>query len=221
MLWRNALIMYDKETGSEWSHYTGLCMKGEHKGETLKVIQSIPRVNYGDWLKLHKNTKVLTHQNRDEDVKDVYKKYHESDRIGRVPLEHKDERLSLKSKIIGVWNDKGALAVPYEYFVGKDFVETSFQNEKIIIYKNEKSQISTVWKIQVDKDITLLSNSVDKSLIKDNQGNSWDLRTGKALKGDGKLVAVNHMLTYWFSWRDFYPQSVVLEVASDDKVKTK
>jgi hypothetical protein len=40
-LWRNSLIMEDKETGSLWSHITGEALEGAMKGQHLKTIPSV------------------------------------------------------------------------------------------------------------------------------------------------------------------------------------
>jgi hypothetical protein len=41
MLWRNSLIMIDRETGTLWSHVTGAALKGSLAGTSLTKLASV------------------------------------------------------------------------------------------------------------------------------------------------------------------------------------
>ena len=47
-LWRNSLIMQDKETGSLWSHVTGECLEGEYEGMQLEMIPVV-QTSWQQW----------------------------------------------------------------------------------------------------------------------------------------------------------------------------
>ena len=48
-LWKNALIMYDRETKTLWSHLTGEAVYGPMQGEKLTMLSSVPKVKWKDW----------------------------------------------------------------------------------------------------------------------------------------------------------------------------
>ena len=48
-LWRNALVMYDHQTGAFWSHFTGEAILGPEQGARLWMLTSMPRVRWKDW----------------------------------------------------------------------------------------------------------------------------------------------------------------------------
>ena len=52
-LWKNALIMYDRETSTLWSHLTGEAVHGPLEGEKLTMLTSVPKVRWKDWKSQH------------------------------------------------------------------------------------------------------------------------------------------------------------------------
>lgn len=57
-LWRNSLIMQDRETGSLWSHVTGECLEGELAGTTLAQVPVV-QTTWRAWRAAHPDTRVL------------------------------------------------------------------------------------------------------------------------------------------------------------------
>ncbi len=57
-LWRNSLIMQDKETGSLWSHVTGECLEGDYLGTQLEMIPMV-QTTWRQWSADHPETRVL------------------------------------------------------------------------------------------------------------------------------------------------------------------
>ena len=56
------LIMFDKETDSEWLQETGKSLTGEHKGKQLTELsedQQAKNVRWDVWRKQHPDSKVL------------------------------------------------------------------------------------------------------------------------------------------------------------------
>ena len=58
MLWRDNLIMYDRETGSWWAQATGAAIRGTLKGGTLTTVSS-EMMTWKQWWELHPGTVVL------------------------------------------------------------------------------------------------------------------------------------------------------------------
>ena len=59
-LWRDALVMYDHQTRTLWSHITGEAIEGALKGKRLTVLSSMPRIAWKEWKQHYPETKVLS-----------------------------------------------------------------------------------------------------------------------------------------------------------------
>jgi len=57
-LWRNSLVMQDRETGSLWSHVTGEALEGELKGAQLEILPAV-QTTWAQWRQQHPGTLVL------------------------------------------------------------------------------------------------------------------------------------------------------------------
>jgi len=58
MLWRNSLVMRDRETGSLWSHVTGEGLCGPMAGEVLEPVP-VTTVFWFAWSSFYPNTRVV------------------------------------------------------------------------------------------------------------------------------------------------------------------
>ena len=54
----NALVMYDYQTDSLWSHFTGDAIKGDYLGTRLELVPST-HTTWGRWKELHPDTLAL------------------------------------------------------------------------------------------------------------------------------------------------------------------
>lgn len=98
MLYRNSLIMYDRETGSLWSHLLGAAIRGPLEGATLATIPST-FTSWSEWRRSHPGTLVLS---PDDAPYDAYTGYYESRRTGISGLRRLDPRLRTKELVFAV-----------------------------------------------------------------------------------------------------------------------
>ena len=105
-LWRDALLMYDHQTRTLWSHITGEAIKGKLKGKQLKPLASMPQIAWKTWQANYPNTSVLSVQFRGSMVenlkRDSYQRYHTSQDTGVSGTKYTDNRLPNKSLVIGI-----------------------------------------------------------------------------------------------------------------------
>lgn len=108
-LWRNSLVMQDKETGSLWSHVTGECLEGEYKGTTLEMIPVV-QTKWNQWVAEHPDTRVLK---KSEEIKSSpYEKYFDDpEKTGLFRTTWLMDRLPGKSLIHGLVIGPHSLAV--------------------------------------------------------------------------------------------------------------
>jgi hypothetical protein len=108
-LWRNSLVMQDKETGSLWSHVTGECLDGEYKGTRLEMIPVV-QTTWKQWSADHPSTRVLK---KSEEIKSSpYESYfNDPEKNGLFRTVWLQDRMPGKSLIHGVILGPQSLAV--------------------------------------------------------------------------------------------------------------
>lgn len=218
-LWKNALVMYDRETGSLWSHLTGKCIWGALEGEQLETIASTPKIKWQDWYQLHPNTHVLSVSGQEYVRSDNYNDYHKSRRTGLFDPKNQDDRLNEKDLVVGVIINGRQKAYPLD----KKHWKTNKKDQWLLV----QDQLDDTTPLVVFHHPDMYATSVfirkypDGSVISfeqqtkgyqatDTQGQTWNLLTGMGSNGQ-KLTPIPHMNIYWFAWADFYPQTLLWE----------
>jgi hypothetical protein len=135
-LWRNSLVMQDKETGSLWSHVTGECLEGEYEGMQLEMVPVV-QTTWAQWSADHPETRVLK---KSEEIKSSpYESYfNDPERTGLFRTTWLQDRLPGKTLIHGVKLGVHSLAVtdtllsagePVKGMLGEVEVELSRQED--------------------------------------------------------------------------------------------
>jgi hypothetical protein len=109
MLWRESLIMMDRETETLWSHVTGEALHGPLAGKRLEALPVV-QTTWGPWRKAHPGTLVLA---KDEPVTgSTYKDYHaDPDRFGLSRARRAVKKLPGKALVYGTVIQGSAVAV--------------------------------------------------------------------------------------------------------------
>jgi hypothetical protein len=97
-LYRNSLIMLDRETGTRWSHLLGAAVVGPLKGEELRMIPHT-FTTWGKWRRAHPHGLVLSPALAPYDS---YEGYYESSQTGIIGRRREDPRLEPKDVVLGV-----------------------------------------------------------------------------------------------------------------------
>ena len=124
-LFRNVLIMYDRQTKSLWSQLLGAAVDGPLKGTRLEMLAA-SFTTWGVWRREHPDGMVLkklgpSHQ--------TYGGYWQSQDAGILGEKYQDERLKTKQFVLGVRINGQPKAYPYlrlskEPVVNETFAET-------------------------------------------------------------------------------------------------
>jgi hypothetical protein len=101
-LYNSNLVMYDRMTDTYWSQIDGLAIYGELTGYKLSAI-SIETVSWGEWKKVHPDSKVLSQDTGHSRVYgvDPYGSYY-NDSFVFFPTEATDNRVHPKTVIFGI-----------------------------------------------------------------------------------------------------------------------
>jgi hypothetical protein len=109
MLWRDALIMYDRATDSLWSQVDGTAVAGPAKGRRLQELPS-ELTTWGDWKRRHPDTVVLVKPAVSASPYEDY--FADRERIGVRGSTNPDPRLPGKELVIGLERNGRFAAVP-------------------------------------------------------------------------------------------------------------
>ena len=221
-LLRDALLMYDHQTQTLWSHITGEAVQGELKGKQLKMLAGTPRITWKDWKRNHPLTKVLSVPNdlrhperRIQDIStDNYAKYHASPNAGISGTQYTDDRLMNKALVVGVRINESYRAYPFTAFKKQSIINDEVSDMPVLAFYDLESNATAIFLRTVDGQ-TLAFEPAQDYFVKDvTTETTWNLITGMATKGKFKGHALERlpaMNIYWFAWARYHPETTVYE----------
>jgi hypothetical protein len=206
---RNSLVMFDRQTGSLWSHLTGESISGPLNGKRLQQLSS-SQTTWGLWLKEHPNT-VLLQADR-SDVQDPYQSYYSGSDTGIISVKRTDNRLPAKERIVGIRLGGEVKAYDFSALARDRVVNDQVGGTPLVIVFDGGSESGAVYRS--DPGGTLLKFSPAKGVLQMTEagGSVWDGLTGAALSGPlaGQVLEpVPITYSFWFGWADFYPNTEV------------
>lgn len=222
-LWKNALVMYDQQTGSLWSHVTGEAIHGKLLGQTLapaSELRVIPRIRFADWKAQFPNTQVLSVNGRSEGP-NRYVGYMKTPEVGvGTSPPAKDRRLSPKEMVLGVVTRQGARAYPLKKFIPGTLLVDRSERETLLVFHDPVSGAAAVYGTELDGMDLEFDPTIRHFQVTDVTTHStWDLLRGQAVGGK---ATGKHLLTfpvvevYWGAWVDYHPGTLI---HGEEKVK--
>ncbi|UCB53287.1 MAG: DUF3179 domain-containing protein [Candidatus Zixiibacteriota bacterium] len=211
-LWRNALIMQDKETGSFWDHVTGEALIGELKGKRLSGVPVV-QTSWSEWVKAHPKTKVL--KKEEEITSSVYENYFKDpDRTGIFRTRWQMERLPGKRLIHGISLGPHALAVPDDKLKAGKLLQRRLGEEDILVLRASDGGVRAFLAKVRDEALHFRPDSTGNQYLDEETGSVWDLEEGTCLSGRLKgerLKQLTVTAAFWFAWSSFYPNTEVVD----------
>lgn len=224
MLWNSALVMYDRQTETLWSHFTGAGIIGTLTGVELAKF-SVATVPWQAWREAHPDGLVLSRSTgfiRDYG-RNPYPGY---DDVNGTPFlfEGKvDGRFTAMTRVIGIERGEAAIAVPLVELRDQRVVPVQIGDEYLTVWWTpgtnsalDSGQITDgndigatgVFVSVIDgQDLTFTASG---NRFVDNQtGSTWNL-LGRAIDGPlsgRQLKSVIHVDTFWFAWSTFQPDT--------------
>ena len=231
-LWKNVLIMYDRQTDTLWSHLTGEGLIGPLKGKRLNTYPAA-MMRYSEWKQLYPDTLVLKKNTGRGSVfgnpsRDPYEGYYYSSQTGVIPEKYRDNRLHPKTLVVALTLDspkaKGeqvSRVYPFADLNRAGVVNDRFAGRDVLVTYCEGAGTGVVFD-RVLKGETLefelVTNKNAKGaaacrFMKDRKtGSRWQRLTGLAVDGPMKGARLNQLsttLAFWFGWKDYFPKSQV------------
>jgi len=226
LLWNSALVMYDRQTETLWSHFTGEAIVGMLTGTELEMFP-VATVPWGVWRDAHPDGLVLS---RDTGFDRNYgsNPYPGYDDITSEPFLFEGEvdgRFTAMTRMVGIERDGAALAVPLVLLREQRVAPVTIAGQELTVWWAPGTVSALDTRSIVDGDdigatgvfvpvvdeteLTFTSSGGD--FVDDQTGSTWNL-LGMAVSGPHfgrQLEPVTHVDTFWFAWAAFRPDTAV------------
>ena len=208
-LYNSNLVMYDRNTDSQWSQAIGMAITGELTSHVLKRVP-FDVAKWSDWKTLYPGTLVLTTNTGHIRAygSDPYGDYYTDPQI-IFPVENKDDRFHPKEIILGF--DNGNI---YKAYKLADVEEKKVINDEIgdkkLLLVSLYPEMTRAFNRVVDGTILELEY-VDGKIIDTQTNSQWNFE-GDAIEGQlmgKKLEREVFNPGFWFEWIAFHPNSLV------------
>lgn len=225
----NALVMYDHQTDSLWSHFTGDAVRGEFKGTRLEVLPAI-QTTWSQWRQLHPDTLVLDKEGGSLTY-DIYADYYEvlfqgkDDALleaigliieGGILETYQDDRLPTREFVVGVVIGGEAKAYSFRDLNDHTVVNDSVGGTDLVVTFVPTSVTANSFSREVDgRTLTFrrLQSQEEQPIMVDQETNSqWLMVAGEAIEGalkGSKLERLPSNTAFWFAWKDWHPSTEV------------
>ncbi|MFC7227013.1 DUF3179 domain-containing protein [Salinirubellus salinus] len=217
LLYRNALVMYDRQTRSLWSQIAAAAIQGVQTGDTLTLVPST-LTTWGEFRATHPDGEVLLpppesntvtgrDQTRNYD-ENPYAAYENTRRIG-LGGEFDDDRLHPKTMVVGVAHDGVARAYPLQPVQDAGVVNDTVGDLPVVVAATAEGTL-VAYERTVDGE-PLTFEREGAFLV--GGGSRWRVVGGRAVDGphEGRRLAQANEVSpeFFFAWLDFHPETEV------------
>lgn len=212
------LLMYDRQTDSNWPQILGVAINGPAEGTALEEIP-LTWTTWGRWRSLFPDSEVLTTEtghvrSYGSDPYGSYNPlggYYQPESGPIFPTMWTDPRFPAKEVFIGVKHGPARLAVRKETVRERSVVATSLGGDPVVVLHDPA----------LDEGRAFFGRSGGRRLQLEpgpNPGTYHDARSGSSWDGWGRPLeggeALRPLVAYdvmWFSWVGFFPATEVVE----------
>jgi hypothetical protein len=208
------LLMYDRQTDSQWPQILGTAIDGSVRGAQLSELP-LDWTTWGRWRAAHPDTQVLSTDTgyvRDygSDPYGSYTPltgYYKRDSALLFPVMHEDDRRPDKEVVIGVKNGGRHLAVRKQLVREEGVVTTALGGDPVAVLYDPALDEGRAFLAELDgRKLRLEATGAAGEYRDAGSGAAFD-PSGSPL-GDGSPL--RRVLSYdvmWFAWMAFFPNS--------------
>ena len=224
-LFNSALVMYDRQTESLWSHYTGQAVVGHLTGTELDFIP-VQTVSYESFLATHPQGHVLSVDTgyARSYGQNPYEFYDSSSRpfLFRGPF---DDRLDPMARVLALRDGGEGAVIPYDALAERRVVPFAFAGREMValyepgtasaldsrlIAEGRDVGATGVFARSVDGQLLDLSVSADGGFVNATTGVTYDILGQPSDPAGAALEPVEHLDTFWFAAAAFYPEAEII-----------
>jgi hypothetical protein len=228
-LYKSALVMYDRQTGSWWSQVLGQAIVGKLTGTHLELLPSAI-VSWRDFKATYPGGLALSRETGHPRPygANPYARY---DQSGQRPFLFRgeiDRRLDAMERVVGMELNGAAKAYPFSTLAAERVVADTVGGEDIVIFyyagtasaldQNQIAESRDVGAAAVFRPVTKEGRELtfvpdDGDIVDEQTGSVWNV-LGKATRGElegQNLEPIVHGNHFWFAWAAFNPETDVYE----------
>lgn len=212
-LYKDALVMLDRETGTLWTQVDGKALRGPLLGSRLSEIPAV-QTTWKAWKKLYPDTLVLRKPGPLSGSN--YSAYFRDPSKRGLFGTRGDERLAGKDKIVGVHEGTDAVAIPESLLQKKAVVQFRLADKPVVVMYAPEAETPGVYRPVVEgKTLSFRVRQVGgQTQIEDvGTGSVWSALEGKAVNGPlaGKhLERVPYLHSFWYAWSAYRPETRIV-----------
>ena len=208
LLYNSNLILYDRETDSNWSQMRIQCINGSQIGDRPEII-SIIETTWATWKEMFPETVVMsqfTGFNRN------YNNYPYGDYITNHDLllfsvNPTNDSLPTKERVYSIIDGVSSKVYRFPDFSNGMAIIDEINGEKYLVVGNEQL-IKSYKLIGIYSDLSFnYTFNGNEEFFTDSEGNSWNI-LGQAISGPyagQSLPETTDVVSYWFAIAAFYP----------------
>ncbi|OGB92390.1 MAG: hypothetical protein A2Z31_01950 [candidate division NC10 bacterium RBG_16_65_8] len=216
-LWKDALVMYDRETQSLWSHVTGQAIAGKLVGMRLQAVPAL-QMTWAEWKQLYPQSLVLSKslaQRGATGTYNVYESYSKDEtQLGIFGTKNPDEVLPGKEFVVGLTVEAEAAAYPFRALSRQPLVNDIVAGRPIVVTFSSAGATGAAFSRTVGtRTLTFVNLRRERGdlLMEDRETHTtWQALSGQAVRGSlapARLVQLPSTLAFWFAWKGFHPQT--------------
>ena len=214
-VWKGTAILYDRDTGSLWMHFTGACFAGPRAGRSLTVLGTGTHTTWAAWRRDHPDTDVMAPDPR------FSKGYfdREQARSGRafLPPEFsetigpRDPRLPANALLLGVSAGGETRAYPLARLAATSgVVAETVGGVPLTVWYEAGSRTACAFDARLDGRTRTFVRRPE-GFFEDETESRFDL-DGRCVAGaliGRSLVRVTSLLTEWYGWFAHHPKTSI------------
>lgn len=215
LLYNSNLILYDRETDSNWAQMRLQAVQGTRQGE-VPISLPLVEMTIESWREMYPDSDILSRQtgfsrNYDRYPYGSFRKNNEL-LFNVTPF---DDRMHPKTRVLGIVVNRIARAYVIDDFSPDiEVINDDLDGIPILVVGSADRKFGVGFRRTLE-DGTLLaflpSNEPLPAIVSDDEGNTWDL-FGRALTGPRagqNLILMESYVAYWFAWGAFHPGSEI------------
>ena len=217
MLFRDGLVMYDRQTETLWTQVDGRSVNGPLRGRQLRILPAV-HATWKQWRTLHPTTRVLR---KGGEFRSAYDDYNRNPaRLGIMGRRNADNRLPGKERVLGLRVGGAAMAFPIAAVRDARLVQTDVGGTPVLLVAPSPDLPVLAYERRVgSRDLTFRLESPDgRPVLRDVEtGSTWDMSTGRASAGSMTGAQLNPSSAYsafWFGWRGYFPTTGVWQASA-------
>lgn len=215
LLFRNNLIMYDRNTESNWSQMQLRSVNGDLSRQPAEVY-TVVETTWEIWKEMYPESEVLsldTGFSRDYSGFAYRSDFSTNDNSILFPIQNNDNRLDRKDRVLGVIDsevadsDATVRAYPIDQFgEGINVIQDQLGTNNYVVVGSSSSNISAAFINNSQTEFTAVQNELP-IVMEDADGNRYDI-FGVITDGPNegqRLESARSYTGYWYGWADFFP----------------